>query len=75
LSIVVLTQNNLCKIIPKTNKNIEVYKNLYLKKYDIRKAANKVIITSAIAKPNNLYEWIPLSGSPRMFLYLHKFIM
>jgi hypothetical protein len=53
---VVLTQKILCKKIPKTNKNIDVFKKEYLKKYDIIKAATIVIVTSAIAKPNNLYE-------------------
>ena len=33
-----------------------------------------VIITSATAIPNNLYECIPLPGSPKAFLYLHRFI-
>jgi len=50
LSIVVLTQNKRCSIIPKLNKKIDVYKKDILKKYDIRKAPRIVILTSATAK-------------------------
>jgi len=74
LPIVVLTQNNLCKIIPKINKNNKVYNKEKLKKYDIINAATIVIITSTIAKPNKRYEWIPSLGFPKIFLYSHKFI-
>jgi hypothetical protein len=72
LSIVVLTQNNRCNIIPKINKTINTNKNDFLIKKEIINAAIIVIITSAIASPINRYEWIPLPGSPRASLYLHN---
>jgi hypothetical protein len=59
-------------MIPKINKQTAVYIKDQLKKYDKIMAPINVMITSAIATPNNLYEWIPFLGSPRAFLYLHK---
>ena len=54
LSIVVLTQNNLCNIIPNANKYNAAYINDILNIYAIGMAALIVIITSAIARPKNL---------------------
>jgi len=54
LSIVVLTQNNLCNIIPDMKSDNKVYKNDIFNNEDNKYAPMIVIITSAIAKPINL---------------------
>jgi hypothetical protein len=51
---VVLTQNNRCRIIPKMNKTIDVFINEILKKKEIIYAPTSVMITSTIARPINL---------------------
>jgi hypothetical protein len=53
---VVLTQNILCKTIPKIKSKIVVTKKEVWNIYDIINAATIVMITSTIATPNNLYE-------------------
>jgi len=45
-----------------------------LKNIEMNKAPIIVNITSTIAIFNKRYECIPLLGTPKAFLYLHKFI-
>lgn len=75
LSIVVRTQNILCNIMPKTNNAINVYKNGVLNMSDNIYAPTIVIITSATAILNILYECIPFPGIPNASLYLHNDIL
>jgi hypothetical protein len=73
LSIVVLTQNKRCKIIPKINKNNNIIKNLHFGRNKlIIYAASIVNITSTIAILNILYECSPLFTLPKMSLYLQN---
>ena len=58
----------------KINKIVNTIKNDFLIKKEIISAPIIVIITSIIATPINLCEWIPFLGSPNAFLYLHKLI-
>ena len=69
LSIVVLTQNKRCNIIPRRNSMIAVF----LKEYSgnnllTRYALTIVSKTSTTAMFKNLYECIPLLTSPNIFL-------
>jgi len=61
-------------MIPKTNKNRDVYTIEVLNIKDIKPAKIIVIIISTIAKSNTLYECAPSFGLPNIFLYLHKLI-
>jgi hypothetical protein len=61
--------------MPKTNNAINVYANGVLNMSDNIYAPIIVIITSAMAILNILYECIPFPGIPNASLYLHKFIV
>ena len=64
----------MCKIIPNKNKKINERMKEILKNIEMNKAPIIVNITSTIAIFNKRYECIPLLGTPKAFLYLHKFI-
>ena len=71
---VVLTQNNRCKTIPKIKSITQVKTNELLYARDIKYPTTIVMITSTIAILYMRYEWTPCPGTPNEFLYLHKFI-
>jgi hypothetical protein len=71
---VVLTQNNRCKIIPRIKSITQVKTNEDLYARDKKYPATIVIITSTIAILKIRYEWTPSPGTPNEFLYLHKLI-
>jgi len=61
--------------MPKINNAINVYINGVLNMSDNMYAPIIVIITSAMAMLNILYECIPLPGTPNASLYLHNDIL
>jgi hypothetical protein len=68
LSTVVLTQNNLCNIIPKIKLNISIIQKFKLNILEIIKANNIVRSKSTIAIFKNLIECTPVPTSPKIFL-------
>ena len=75
LSTVVLTQNNLCKKMPALNNPTQLHRKSILNAQEIINAPIIVNITSTIAMSNTRYECTPSPGTPREFLYLHRFII
>lgn len=72
LSTVVLTQNNLCNIIPDINEMIHERKKDIFVVNDMTNANKNVNMTSTIAILKIRYECGPFPGSPNIFLYLHN---